>query len=204
MDFQIKMSCLHHFSNPHSLIPSKSRVRRCSLLFVYFLSSIFNSQVWGADADDPNLKAAILYKLSQFIEWPNLDPKAVKGQFNLCLLGKSPLGNYLEPLNSRKIHRHKIGVLYFKNSDNIKGKCHLVFVSKTKKAFLTQIIKNLADSPTLTISDIGRFATNGGMIELSSAGKRLTFKINLNRTKQAGLKIAAPLLDMATLVQDHK
>ncbi len=152
------------------------------------------------------LKAALIYKLTRFIEWPeaysNLYPqdKATQNRFGLCILGRDDFGSALDVLNGRKVGTAVISVQRFKQSESISRSCQLVFISDSKQAFLKAILFSIRQYPILTIGDSPGFAKKGGMIQLIRGDKRIGFNINLQRAKASGLKISAPLLELSTIV----
>ena len=137
------------------------------------------------------LKAALLYKLTRFVTTSN---------FAICVLGENVFADALEPLRKREVKNHPIEIFYFSQSEDINQSCQLIFISDSKKAFIRQIIQRLNNEATLTLSDSSEFAANGGMIEFVQGERNIGFKINSAKAKQAGLSIAAPLLELAEIV----
>lgn len=152
------------------------------------------------------LKAALIYKLTRFIEWPETyssiypQNKPAQNHFGLCVLGRNDFGSALDALNGRKVGTAIISVKHFKQSDSISRFCQLVFISDSKQAFLKAILFSISQYPILTIGDSPGFAKKGGMIQLVHGDKRIGFNINLQRTNASGLKISAPLLELSTIV----
>jgi hypothetical protein len=148
------------------------------------------------------LKAALLYKLTRFIEWPPRDGTAAS-RFGICVLGRDDFGQSLDELSVRKVGEASIVIHRFKNSGSIGASCQLVFISDSKRAFLGKILRRLKKKPMLTVSDSEGFAVHGGMVQMSLADKRITFKINHRAAKMAGLKISSKLLNIATIVDSE-
>lgn len=149
-------------------------------------------------ADEYKLKAALLYKLTRFIEWPD---NGLADNFGICVLGKDNFGSALDTLEKRKVRSQAIIIHRIKLSKNVDKQCQLIFISDSKQGFLPTIFKSLAQRPILTIGDSKSFAEKGGMIQFTRGAKRIGFKINLQQAKAARLSIAAPLLELATIVK---
>lgn len=145
------------------------------------------------------LKAALLYKLTKFVEWPKQDAGAAERPFGLCVLGEDHFGSALNALEERKVVGRAISIRRLEQSEAVTGNCDLVFISNSKQAFLGSILQTLAARPILSVGDIENFAEQGGIIQFTT-GKRIGFKINIKHAKLSGLKIAAPLLQLATIV----
>ncbi|MCK4709317.1 MAG: YfiR family protein [Gammaproteobacteria bacterium] len=152
-----------------------------------------------APAAEYKLKAALLYKLTQFVEWPNSTIYLQERSFGICVLGENLFGSSLDALQKRSVFDRKISVHYYEQSDEVIGHCDLVFISHSKKPYLKKILRKLKKYSILSISDIENFAERGGIIQFTS-GKRIGFKINIETAKNCGLKIAAPLLQLSKIV----
>jgi hypothetical protein len=150
--------------------------------------------------DEYKLKAALIYKLSKFVEWP--DPVGAGSVRNLgiCVLGEDFFGPALRVLEKRESGGQPIRIKHVFQSDDIGPDCQVVFISKSKQAFLRSVLNNLGNRPILTLGDTEGFAEQGGIIEFTHVGKRIGFKINLDSAERSGLKIAAPLLELATII----
>ncbi len=152
----------------------------------------------GSGSAEYKLKVALIYKLTGFIEWPESSLEG--GKFGICILGRDDFGNALDALEARKVDNQAIHVRRFVQSEAVDASCQILFVSESKRPFLRSILQSLAHYPILTIGDVEQFAEKGGMIEFVRGSKRIGFRINLQASK-AGLKIAAPLLDLSTIVE---
>ena len=147
-----------------------------------------------------HLQAAVLYKLAKFVSWP-LPGSANVGQFGICTLGETDVGDALAELESRRIGNLPIRIHRFSQSSAIDGRCRIVFVAASKAPFLAEILDTLHDRQILTVSDFEAFATRGGIVQFTRRDNRLGFKINLNSASRASLKIAAPLLGLAQIIK---
>jgi len=180
----------------------KTNLKRFSLrLFALFLSITLCSYSVHASSvnDEYKLKAALIYKLIRFVNWPQTKQLKRKN-FSLCILGDDDFGNAFNVLEDRKVGSLPIIIYRYKQSENTINNCQLVFVSESKNSFMKPILKSMSSHPILTISDSESFAENGGIIQITQGKKRLGFKINLQQANTSNLKIAAPLLSLATIV----
>ncbi len=147
------------------------------------------------------LKAALIYKLSKFVEWPDATAVDQAQSFGVCLLGEDSFGSALDALEKKTILGVPVKVYRFSQSESITHDCRVLFISKSKQGFLQKIVNKLQDQPILILGDTEDFAEQGGMIQFTYVKKRIGFKINLDRAKGSELKIAAPLLELATIVK---
>ncbi len=154
----------------------------------------------GTVSTEYKLKAALVYKLTRFVEWPEKASLRPDGTFGVCVLGRDDFGRALDALAGRSVDGAPISVHRFSQSRDIDGECQVVFISDSKKAFLEPIVAALEKRAVLTLGDSERFAERGGMIQFVSRDRRIGFTINLRHVHAAGLRIAAPLLELATII----
>ena len=77
---------------------------------------------------------------------------------------------------------------------------NVLFISRSMKSHLGEILRNLKGRPVLTISDVRGFSMAGGMIEFTEHGGSIHFIINLNAVREAGLEMNFQLLQLADRV----
>jgi hypothetical protein len=146
------------------------------------------------------LKSVLLYKLTRFVEWPAA-LSVEKSDFKICLLGRDDFGSALQALEQHQVAGKQIKVLRFDQSEQIDTDCRIVFVSSSKQPFIPSIIQRLAPYPILTVGESDGFAQQGGMIQFALKNKKISFEINNHKVLACKLKIAAPLLQMSTIVK---
>lgn len=150
------------------------------------------------------IKAAFLYNFFNYIKWPGADGAGNTRQAKLCIVGKDPFGNALSALKKKVrtewdliIERvaidHKLPEL----------SCHIVFVSYLEPDYAT-VIKSLANSGVLTVSDIEGFARDFGIIELAERRDKIKLIINADRLEEANLKASSKLMKISEIVRSRK
>jgi len=169
---------------------------RCCLLI--FLIIAFIKPVYSEATLEYKIKAALIFKLSRFIQWPASALKNKNQPFNLCILGQDPFNEAIDALTTRKTQGHPIVIhrFYIYHKQN----CQMLFISTSERLLYHSVLEKIKTQPILTLSDITNFAKENGMIEINKKGKRFGFSINLKKAKKADLKISATLLQMATII----
>ena len=155
-----------------------------------------------AVSSEYKLKAALIYKLTRFVEWPG--EHRPQTDFGICILGRDDFGSALDALESRNVHGLPIRIRRLVQSEAVDSGCQILFVSESKRPFLRSILASLKGRPILTIGDLDGFAEKGGMIEFVRGRQRIGFRINLQQASRAGLEIAAPLLQLSTIVETER
>ena len=154
-------------------------------------------------SEEQKIKVALVYKLGKFVYWPDSPLQQQNKVFTICVLGNDPLNPAFMILENRKIGVLPIKIEYVEQSIDIDNGCRIAFITESKRAFLKNILQRLDNRPVLTISDSHGFAESGGIIELRQEASRIGFTINLNSARRAGLEIAAPLLELSTVIEEQ-
>jgi len=152
-------------------------------------------------AEESALKAALVYKLAQFVDWPEPDGGET---FAFCVLGEDVFGGALDRLQGRQLDQRPVVVRHYRQSEAVSPDCRVLFVGPDKIPFEREILARFAGRPMLTLGESQHFAENGGMIQLRRSGRKFAFVINPNRARRDGLTIAAPLLSMSTIVETRE
>jgi hypothetical protein len=146
------------------------------------------------------IKAAFVYNFAKFVEWPADSFRDNRSSLSICVLGKHPFGNALDNLGQKTVGNRKIDVRFVQDPSDIE-KCHILFISSSEKNSLSQILKQVKNDRTLTVSDMKGFSEAGGIITLVSAGEKMTFEVNLAVANQTSLKISSKLLQLGKVVR---
>jgi uncharacterized protein DUF4154 len=150
------------------------------------------------------LKAAILYNLSRFVEWPTSAYADSQAPTVLCVLGQDPFGNSLKmPGQKHDASGRAVSIRRLKDDDGIR-ECHLLYISTSQRKALTQILSRLKGSSVLTVGEMSHFAAQGGIIQFTLEDKQVRFEINLDAASRTALKISSRLLALARIVKDPR
>ena len=148
---------------------------------------------------EQEMKAALVFKLTRFISWPDESADVKMQTLTICSSVNDPISPYLDSLKDKVSYTRTINILHTDDIEKIKSECRVLYVSRSR---MPDGIYKLKSSPVLTISDQLGFAKQGGMIQITRRNKRLRFHINHASALQAGIKISAPLLKMATIIKN--
>lgn len=151
-------------------------------------------------AKEYEVKAAFLLNFAQYVEWPPevfLTPTA---PIVIGILGNDSFGKTLDQtIRGETVKDRPIAVHRSKQIENLKH-CHLLFISKSEKGRLSQILASLAGKHCLTVGETDRFAHNGGIINFRFQGADVRFEINLDAARRSGLTISSKLLRLAIVI----
>jgi hypothetical protein len=146
--------------------------------------------------DEYEVKAAYLYNVTKFVEWPRTIDTPY---FTICILGDDPFQSALVRLTAGKTaHKHSIQVRHLKDETEAK-QCQIVFVGAADRARAVKLIGATRGSPVFTVGETQEFARLGGMVILSRESNHITVAIHKSVTDAAGFKVSANLMNLAKI-----
>jgi hypothetical protein len=147
-------------------------------------------------ADEYRVKAAIVYNLAKFVEWPAESFTGPTDPLNVCVLGVDPFGPALDDA----FRGHLVGgrTVTVRRTADVEPGCHLLFISRSEQKRTTVIADRVRASSVLTISEQEGFGAAGGMIELFTEGDRVRFNLNVVALEAAHLRASARLREIAS------
>lgn len=154
------------------------------------------------DTDNVNveykIKAGYLYNFTKFITWPEENAQT----FNLCILGKDPFGDLINPIEKRSVLGRPIKLIRVNNSSQRDQPCHILYMDAPdlNGAELKNELALVDIANTLTVGEGEEFAKQGGMVGFVNRHDKIKIQINLKAFKQSGLTVSAKLLEVAEIV----
>jgi hypothetical protein len=149
------------------------------------------------DSQEYILKAAFLYRFTDYINWGN---ETDLQNFTIAVLGESGI---TEPLNEiardKKIKDKSMYVKECQDLNNI-GSCQILFVSRNYSPGIQDVISKIGDKPILIVAEQKDACEKGAYINFVIVENKLKFEINLKAATRAGFQISSQLLQHAILV----
>jgi hypothetical protein len=152
-----------------------------------------------AVADEYRVKAAVLYNIARFVDWPAVAFADGGSPLVVCVLGVDPFGSALdEALQGRTVKGRPVTI---RRSHDLPVGCHVVFIAFSEHKRVEDIIDRLGSTPALSISEVDRFTHRGGIVGLRMDGSYVRFDINASAADRAKLTMSARLLALASSVR---
>jgi len=171
-------------------------------LALVFLAGVAARAEPASKAREYAIKAAFLYQMIQYIEWPDEVGAAAEGDFVVGVLGVDPFGAALEPLARRTTPwGQPIRVARYRRLRDVK-ECRILFVARSEAGRLPDVVARLRRRPVLLVADSPGLAERGAHVNFFLTGDRVRFEINLDAARRAALRISAKLLRLARIVED--
>jgi hypothetical protein len=151
----------------------------------------------GQESGEYELKAAFLYNFVKFVEWP---PDAFAGERSplaICVYGDDPFGHSLEGVvRGESLGGHGLIVQRPARLDELDD-CHVLFVSRSERQRMPQVLARVDGAPVLTVGDTDGFLRAGGIINFVLEENRVRFLINQEAAERSRLRISSKLLRLA-------
>jgi hypothetical protein len=144
------------------------------------------------------VKAVFLYNLAKFIDWPD---KSFDNSPTLTvyILGDDPFGPNLDAIKGKLIKGKTVVVKQIASPTALKN-VGILFIARSEKEQLPDILKSLSGLPILTVGDTQSFANRGVMVNFYIENSKIRFEINMEAARLAGLKISSNLLKMGKII----
>ncbi|WP_461538704.1 YfiR family protein [Spongorhabdus nitratireducens] len=166
------------------------------LLALLFLSvSGFATSEKKPKASEEKVKTAIIYNIIRFTDWPYNNR-----EIRLCLLGSGIMPRALNAINGKEVSGRTIVVKPRISPEYMTRECDALYISDSSQSQLSGVLKQLRNSPVLTLSDMNQFPEQGGMIGLYRNAGKVNFAININAVQNARLMVSSQILKLARIV----
>jgi hypothetical protein len=142
------------------------------------------------------IKAAFLYNFALYVEWPVDVFESGETPLIISVLGYNSFENALKTLQGKRFRNRSVIIKQISNIDQMEN-CHILFISRSEKIRLPEILRAAKKRPVLTVSDLDGFCKAGGMINFINLENKVRFDINLKAAQLGGLKIRTQLLRLA-------
>jgi len=183
-----------------------ARLRRWTFVAL-LLSGLPLSSVSRAASVTPisrecEIKAAFIYNFTKFVEWPVGGLADHRAPFVIGVLGDSGCDAALERLASdHQINGHPIEVHKVASAQEVRS-VQILYVSRTQEQQFAALASAITVAPVLTVGESATFVSAGGMVNFVQQDNKLRFEINVHSATQAGLRVSAQVLKLATSVRE--
>jgi YfiR/HmsC-like len=168
-----------------------------SVCLIFFQVSAY------AQVREYDLKAAFLYNVALFTDWPDEAFNNKEAPFNFCVAGTDPFGTTLDSLLTKLLKQRKISIARLGAASNL-HRCQILFIPATENNHAESILKEIKNTSILTLSEDSATFKSGSMLNLSIVDNKLKFQVNIDALVAAKLSISSKLLRLADSVQKEK
>jgi hypothetical protein len=145
------------------------------------------------------IKAALLYNVAKYIDWPVTAFSQPDDPIVIGVLGDDPFGETLDRVvQGRVVNGHPIAVRRASGVSELRG-AHVVFISPTE-ARAAEVCVVLESFRVLTVSDTLQSAAFVA-VNFAVEGDKIAFAVDLERVSRTGVQISSKLLNFAKAVK---
>jgi hypothetical protein len=159
--------------------------------------------VWAGGANavgEYQVKAVFLFNFTRFVDWPVVADTSTNSPFVISIVGEDPFGSILdEAIRGESVRNRRIVIRRLHSNEPI-APCDCLFIARSEKDRLKEVLDQVKSRPTLTVADTAQAVEQGVMINLSLVQGSVKMEINPSTSDAAGLKISAKLLNLARIV----
>jgi len=143
------------------------------------------------------IRAAMVYNFCKFVEWP---PERDSENLVLGVMSDGFDVPDFSSINGKTVRDHLLEVRTVSSQKEL-SECNLVFIADIQDMSMQDAFAESRNESILTISEIGDFCNQGGVIQMVPRRGKMRFFINRKAADDAGLTLSSQLLKMARIVE---
>ena len=147
------------------------------------------------------MKAAYVYNLAKFVDWPPGTFHGPNDPIAICTLGQGPLAKTLaQAMNGERIGERRVAVQQLSDPQKANN-CPILVIASSGRKQLQSILSGLDAAGVLTIGESEHFLDAGGVVNLKVEDARVHIEINITAAGHNKLHISPKLLSLARVVK---
>jgi hypothetical protein len=163
--------------------------------------SLLAAAVRGQTIDENQFKAAFLYNIAKFVEWPAESFRGAGDPVVCCILGEGPFDQKLEQTaGSQVIDKRRFVMRHVYDARQLNG-CHMLFVSSPERKRWRSMTGDINRHSILTVGETADFISEGGLVSFSFANGKARIQINTDEVERERLRISSKLLHLSQIVR---
>jgi hypothetical protein len=180
---------------------ARVRLRRLAALaaaavFLPIVAPSLDAQTAGAAASERSVKAAFLYKFTEYVNWPATSDQA----FTIGVLGSGAFADeLLRMTEDRRVDQRFITVRRLSPNDAVDD-LQVLFVAADHRGELSELLSPARGRPILTVTETEGALADGSIINFTLSGGRVRFEISLDAAQASQLKLNSRLLAVAQTI----
>jgi hypothetical protein len=149
------------------------------------------------EALENKVKAAYLFHLVKFVEWPALPP----GEIHICVYSSPAMSAMLAELGDRQLKERTLKIVT--DGPDELSSCEVIYIGRAEKRWRS-LLDKVSGQSILTVSALDAFARQGGMVGFYTESGKIKLEVNPEAARKAGLHISSKLLELARTVPAAK
>jgi len=150
------------------------------------------------------IKAAYLYKLAAFVNWPPSSFESASSPLRICVIGDDPFKTVLDQaVNGVSVAGRPVQISRY-DAAQPNMACQIAYVAGSPAQSRADALKALKGAPVLTVTDQGRGADPAGeegVVNFVLTDNRVRFDIDQHQAVEDHLALSGKLLSLAVEVR---
>ena len=151
-------------------------------------------------AAESSVKAAIVHKISKFVDWPESAFSSEDSPIRFCVVGDDQILEALKKLSDRRIHGRLIDAIVAPDPSAVATSCDVLYLGSDAERDVAEWTDQVAGQPILTFGETGGYGAENSIVSVMVRRDKVRFEINLEANDGTGLRIGAQLLQLAAAV----
>jgi hypothetical protein len=157
------------------------------------------AQTRAPGASESSVKAAFLYKFTEYVDWPAM-PTTPDEPFTIGVLGSGAFADeLLRMTEDRSVDERSIQVRRLTPSDAVDD-LEVLFIAADQRGRLSELLSPARGRPILTVTESEGALADGSIINFTVMGDRVRFEISLDAAQASQLKLNSRLLAVAQTI----
>jgi len=186
-------------SSVRMLIHARAHVLSRFAALCLAVTSVLAPAADGPSRLDVRVKAAFLYRFTEYVDWPGSAFASPDAPFVIAVLGDDGIADELvSVLANRDYGGRRFELKRLAENEPI-GDVHILFVGRAREE--SEQVKAALRAPMLVVTDAVAMPARGSTINFSVVGERIRFDVALEDAERRGLKLSSRLLTVAQTVR---
>lgn len=155
------------------------------------------------DTRERQVKAAFVFNVLKFVEWPPAAQPAASAPLRVGVLGSGPLAELATALVGKTIKGRVLSVQTYQRVDQIDD-CQVLVITADAAVDLRDALRATSGKAVLTMSEQHQPTPTAAIITLTVVDTKLAFHVNLDAADASGLQLSSNLLGLAKSVQSQR
>ena len=184
-------------------MPSVTRIVHKPGVVPSLVAALLAAWIAGTSAARPDsdyrYKAAFVYGVIKFVEWPASALPAGSQPIRLAVLGEDALSAFEAAFAGKTAAGHPIEVRGYARAKDL-GPCEVLFIAQEAAQQARDALLSIRGRAVLTVSEPLAPGTPPTIIRLDVVNTKLVFDASLQTARDSGLKLSSNLLRLARTV----
>lgn len=175
-----------------------SAAQAIAIIGLLFAAS-FTTQAMAESVPEDSVKAAFLYRFTDYVEWP--PPALGSVQFTIAVLDDPGVAADLAHMVAGHQVKGRTAQVKLIHHAKEAAEAQIVFIGSGEADGHQRFIAALTGQPVLIVTDEDHGLEEGSTVNFMLVDHRLRFEISLTAAARSGLKISSELLSVAARVE---